>query len=204
MRLSLQSLELTIAVAGGGRLLLLWIVIGLLLITLTVLLTMVAIMRHRHRNRHCHPNCHLISRVINNGDNPGESLEREAFENEAVSNFWAIHKTSHNDMFCPLCNGAFSADQVRCPRDGRRLVLRSEIESGDGRVCPICLRGFTESLCFCPHDGAALVVADPQRAMRLATAPGDSSSKICPRCRTLHEYRHMFCSKDGSELRILN
>ncbi len=202
MRLLLPSLEQTIAVGEGvpqGARLLLWLVIGLFLLMLTSLLTMVAMMRHRHLNKQCQVNRHAES----TDDKSKESLGHEAFEDKALLDF-ANHNVIHGDMLCLLCNGAFNADQMYCPSDGCRLVLRSEIESCDGRVCPICSRGFTESLCFCPHDGAALVVADPQRAMRLATAPGDCTSKICPRCRTLHEYHHMFCSNDGSELRVLN
>jgi hypothetical protein len=60
-------------------------------------------------------------------------------------------------------------------------------------------------MCFCPHDGAALVVADPRRARRLATAPGSVAlGKICPSCRTRQQFTYSFCTRDGSELRVLN
>ncbi len=186
---STQSLELSAAVAEGlpnGARMLLWIVIGLLLVTLAILIAMAVMMRRRHRLRE------LALSLANEVEaEVGEVL----FDDEATN--------PGDDMLCPECGELFGADRVRCPDDGRRLLLRSEVED-DGRVCPICSRGFTEAICFCPHDGAALVVADPRRAMRMATAPGVSSGKICPRCRTRHEYRYAFCTKDGSELRILN
>jgi hypothetical protein len=113
-----------------------------------------------------------------------------------------------DDVVCPDCLDSFDADLIYCPRDGRRLVLASEIDEVDGRVCPVCSRGFTLAICFCPHDGAALVVADPRRARRLATAPGvgglEQKGKICPRCRARHQFSYTFCTEDGSELRVLN
>ncbi len=187
MAVPIQHLQAGLAVGGGipeGARLLLWVVIGLLLITLAILIAMVAMMRRKSRLRDEEAQLSIATEV-----------GAVVFDDEDESD---------DDVICPECFERWGADLVQCPSDGRRLVLRSELEDLDGRVCPICSRGFVELICFCPHDGAALVVADPRWAQRLATAPGETSGKICPRCRTRHEYRFAFCTKDGHELRILN
>lgn len=191
--LSAPSVELALAASDSlptGARLLLWVVIGLLLMTLGILVAMALMMRRRHR---------AAALAADEEEEPdGEVLFDEAELDDLDLDL------DEDEVICPECLERYGADKVRCPSDGQRLLLRSELEELDGRVCPICSRGFTESICFCPHDGAALVVADPRRALRLATAPGESSGKICPRCRTRHEYRFAFCTRDGAELRILN
>lgn len=180
------SLAAGSGLSGGTRILLL-MVIGLLVITLAILVAVAVMMRKSRAEAKERSLAEDIGEVI--FDEGDEQL-----------------KTQHPDeVVCPDCMEAFEADLIYCPRDGRRLVLASEIDEVDGRVCPVCSRGFTMAICFCPHDGAALVVADPRRARRLATAPGlETKGKICPRCRARHQFSYTFCTEDGSELRVLN
>ena len=186
-----ETFELVLAAGGGlsgGARLLLLLVIGLLVVTLAILVA-VAVMMRKSR---------------------AEARERSLAEDigEVIFDDGEPAARRHDEVVCPECLESFDADLIYCPRDGRRLVLGSEIDEVDGRVCPVCSRGFTVAICFCPYDGAALVVADPRRARRLATAPGldhkGQKGKICPRCRTRHQFNYMFCTEDGHELRVLN
>lgn len=186
-------IELALAAGGGlsgGARLLLLLVIGLLVVTLAILVAVALMMRK--------------SRAEAKERSLAEDIGEVIFDDGETS---AV-RNRNDEVICPDCLESFDADLIYCPRDGRRLVLASEIDEIDGRVCPVCSRGFTAAICFCPHDGAALVVADPRRARRMATAPGlehkGQKGKICPRCRTRHQFNHMFCTEDGSELRVLN
>ena len=193
MSTSLPALDRALAVASlpDGARLLLWVVIGLLVVTLAILVALALMMRRRTRAAR--------ERERERGKSLAEDIGEVLFDDGE-----SIDERGVDDVICPQCLQSFDADLLYCPRDGRKLVLGSEIDEVEGRVCPVCSLGFTESHCFCPHDGAALIVADPRRARRLATVPAGALGKICPRCRARHEFTYTFCTRDGSELRILN
>lgn len=109
---------------------------------------------------------------------------------------------------CPTCRREYDGHLLYCPRDARRLVPVSDLvetRKRTGSMCTTCKRSFDRGVRYCPHDATELV---PGAVYAASEGPefdvvGDKA-KICPQCRCRHDLAATFCSRDGSELVVLN
>lgn len=181
-------------ISASARLVLLCL-IGLLLVILGFLIAFAVLIRRRPSPEASRQSQRREGRSSGEGGRVGV----------AVAGGLAVARSE--TMACPTCRRHYEGLLEFCPRDARKLVPSSRLDSRPGgTVCPACRRGFDPGTRFCPHEGSELVTVAVYEATRADAdaEPTGVMAKICPQCRARHDLAATYCGRDGSELVAIN
>ena len=181
-------------IPASARLVLLCL-IGLLLVILGFLIAFAVLIRRRPSPEASRTSPRREGRASGEGGRVGV----------AVAGGLAVARSE--TMGCPTCRRHYEGLLEFCPRDARKLVASSRLDTrAGGTVCPACRRGFDPGTRFCPHDGSELVTVAVYEATRADAdaEPTGVMAKICPQCRARHDLAATYCGRDGSELVAIN